>query len=135
MKVQVSTEIRNAISIVWNAYTHPIHIVNWNFASTDWCCPKANLDLRENGKFLYRMQARDGTMGFDFSGCFTKIVPNKLLEYVLDDGRTVRVQFEEKNDWIAVCIDFDPETVNPIELQRDGWQAILNQFKKYIHKD
>lgn len=115
----------------WDYWTKPEHIVQWNAASDDWHTKHANVDLKQGGKFLSRMEARDGSVGFDFVGTFTKIVHGELLEYVMEDGRKVSVSFAKQDSGVIVTETFETETENPVEMQRDGWQAILNNFKKY----
>lgn len=130
--ITVRTDIKAPIYKVWNFLTLPSHIINWNFASNDWKCPWAKNDIREGGKFAWRMEAKDGSFGFDFGGQYTKVVPNKKLEYKLDDGREVKISFEEKDKHTIVTEIFEAETENPVDLQKTGWQAILNNFKKYV---
>jgi uncharacterized protein YndB with AHSA1/START domain len=116
---------------VWKFWTMPEHIVRWNNASDDWHTPRAENDLREGGKFLSRMEACDGSMGFDFEGIYEKVDLNKLIEYVLADGRKVRIIFFPDGERTKVVETFDAEETNSPELQKAGWQAILNNFKKY----
>ncbi len=129
--VTVKVEVPVALTEAWLYFTSPEHIVEWNFASTDWWCPFADSYLRVDGRFKYRMEAREGGMGFDFAGTFTHIEPEKRLEYLLDDGRKVKVLFADKNGLVTIVEDFEPENTNSIELQRLGWQAILNNFATY----
>lgn len=131
-KIQIATEIAAPINQVWTAYNFPCHIVQWNFASEDWHSPSAKNELESGGSFSYRMEAKDGSMGFDFEGVFQEVRANELLTYVLGDGREVRVQFEEKEALTQVRIDFEPEEMYSEELQRQGWQAILDNFKKHV---
>jgi uncharacterized protein YndB with AHSA1/START domain len=105
--------------------------MQWNNASDDWHTPSATSDLKEGGKFTSRMEAKDGSFGFDFGGTFTKVVPQKNLEYVIGDGRKVSVKFEEQDGKILITETFEAEGQNPIEMQQQGWQAILDNFKKY----
>lgn len=116
---------------VWDYYTKPEHIVNWNFASDDWCCPSAKNDLKVGGKYKARMEAKDGSFGFDFTATYTNIIPGKEISYNLDDGRKVTSLFENSAGQTKVTTTFEAETSNPVDMQRDGWQAILNNFKKY----
>ena len=113
------------------SYTRSEHIVKWNQASDDWHCPTAENDLQPGGRFSYRMEARDGSAGFDFSGAFDEVTPNQSLSYTMDDGRKAYIQFNEGDQSAEVTITFDPEDQNSVELQREGWQAILQSFKRY----
>lgn len=131
-KIIVITRIKSETEQVWNGWTMPEHIIKWNFAADDWHCPKATCDFRVGGKFLWRMEARDGSFGFDFSGTYTKIKFPDLLEYKLDDDRNVSVSFEKTGDEILVTEIFEAENENPVELQEAGWQMILDNFKKHI---
>lgn len=128
----VRTTINAPVQKVWEYWTSPEHITRWNFASNDWHTPKAENDLREGGKFLSRMEARDGSIGFDFSGKYSKIEQHKLIEYILDDDRKVQVRFEQDVNKTTVTEIFEGEQENSVELQEKGWQAILDNFKKYI---
>ena len=119
------------IEALWDSYTNPDKITNWNFANDDWRCPWAKVDLREGGSFSSRMEAKDGSFGFEFGGIYQKIETNKLLEYIMEDGRTVEVNFSRREGISEVIQKFMPENENSYYLQRDGWQAILNNFKKY----
>ncbi len=116
---------------VWTLWTEPKHIMQWNSASPDWHTPRAMSDLREGGTFTSRMEAKDGSMGFDFGGTYTKVVPAKKLEYTMGDGRTVSVSFDAQGNKTKVTEVFVAETQNPVEMQRSGWQSILDNFKKY----
>lgn len=129
--ITVSTFIPKPISLVWNRWTQAEHIVHWNFASEDWCCPSAINDVFVDGRFSWRMEAKDGSFGFDFTGRYTHIEEHKRLEYTLDDDRKVRVQFNELPNGIELVETFEAESENSIELQTLGWQAILDNFKKY----
>lgn len=117
---------------VWKCWTSPSDIVQWNAASEDWHTPRASNDLRVGGRFSYRMEARDGTMGFDFEGTYTGIEPGKLIEYTMDDDRKVWIQFSESDEGILVEESFEAEDIHTAELQREGWQAILDRFKRYV---
>jgi uncharacterized protein YndB with AHSA1/START domain len=131
MKVTVETAVLAPIDIVWRAYTTPEDIVQWNAASDDWHTTRAEVDLREGGAFSSRMEAKDGSQGFDFSGTYTRIVPQRLIEYAFGH-RTGQVEFNETSDGVRVRVSFDPETTFPIEQQRAGWQAILNNFARHV---
>lgn len=130
-KITVSANIMAPLNLVWEKWNNPEHIVHWSFANNDWHTPHASNDLREGGSFTSRMEAKDGSMGFDFAGVYTKIIPLKTIEYTMEDGRTVQIQFEETQDGTTVTETFDAESTNPAELQKMGWQAILDNFKRY----
>ena len=128
----VKTNIRAPLDKVWDAFNKPEHIVNWNFASDDWHCPKSEIDFREGGQMVTTMAAKDGSFAFDFTATFDKISPNELVEYTIADGRKVIVTFSEENGIVTVQEDFEAESMNPEEMQQAGWQAILDNFKKYV---
>src|SRR4051812_41568436 len=109
---------------IWDYFTEPQHIVGWNFASDDWYCPTATNDFQEGGTFNFRMQARDGSTGFNLIGTYDDIVPHELIEYTLSDGRSVTVSFDTQANNTFISIDVEPEDQNPIEMQQNGWQAI-----------
>ncbi|MCF2443482.1 SRPBCC family protein [Dyadobacter sp. CY345] len=117
---------------VWEFWTEPQHITKWTFASDDWHAPYAENDLRIDGKFKTTMAAKDGSMSFDFEGVYTDVQTYKLIQYVLGDGREVSISFDSEDNVTTVTETFDPESENSIELQRDGWQAILDNFKNYV---
>lgn len=129
-KITISTKVNVSIDQAWKVFTSPSSIVKWNFASQDWCCPRASIELCEGGLFNYRMESRDGKFGFDFSGTFTLVVPGSRIDYVLGDERTVSVEFRKVGESTEVIETFDAETDNSLELQRNGWQAILDNFKR-----
>ena len=131
MKITVTTVVRAPLAEVWRAYTTPDDIKAWNAASSDWHTTQAEVDLRVGGKFCSRMEAKDGSFGFDFAGEYTKVIPQQLIEYVFDE-RNVSVNFTESSDGILVKVSFDPESIHPEEQQREGWQSILNNFAKYV---
>jgi uncharacterized protein YndB with AHSA1/START domain len=131
MKITVTTTIAASMAEVWRAYTTPDDIKAWNAASDDWHTTHAEVDLRVGGKFCSRMEAKDGSFGFDFAGEYTKLIPHQLIEYVFDE-RKVSVNFTEGSDDVLVKVSFDPETIHPEEQQREGWQAILDNFAKYV---
>jgi uncharacterized protein YndB with AHSA1/START domain len=131
MFIDIQTQIKAPLSRIWAYWTDPLHIVCWNFASTDWHTPRAANDLRVGGKFSYRMESKDGKTGFDMWGVYTNIAAGEKLEYELGDGRKVSVIFEMQGDTITIKQSFEPESENSIELQRTGWQAILDNFKVY----
>ncbi len=129
--VTVEATINAPVEIVWQLWTLPEHITKWNNASDDWHTPRAENDLRTGGKFLSRMEARDGSFGFDFSGVYDEVKTNERITYTLDDERKVNITFINEGNTTKVVESFEAESENPIEMQRGGWQAILNNFKKY----
>ncbi|MEY2963317.1 MAG: hypothetical protein RL754_578 [Bacteroidota bacterium] len=128
--ILISTLVNQEISKVWEAQTKPEHITGWNFAHESWHCPHASVDLRVGGTYVARMEARDGSFGFDFEAVYTEIDPEKSFVYEFG-GRRAHYRFSPQDGGTAVHIEFDPETENSIEDQRNGWQAILNNFKDY----
>ena len=130
-RVTVETTIKAGIEDVWNFWVRPEHITKWNTATPDWHCPKAENDLRDGGKFSCRMEARDGSIGFDFGGTYDEVKIYELIRYTMGDGRKVEVLFREKDGETTVTETFDAEDQNSIELQRSGWQSIMDNFKKY----
>jgi uncharacterized protein YndB with AHSA1/START domain len=118
----------------WTNYTEPKHITQWNFASEDWCCPAASNDLVVGGKFSWRMEAKDGSFGFDFAGEFTEIVLLEKLKYVFMDQREAEISLSDLPEGTLVKIVFDAENENSLELQQSGWQSILNNFKSHTEK-
>lgn len=131
MSIQVETIVRAPLEAVWRAYTSPDDIRQWNAASDDWHTTSATVDLREGGAFSSRMEARDGGGGFDFAGTYTRIEPHALIEYTFG-GRHARVEFRDGENGVTVRVSFDPEPDNPLEMQRDGWQAILDSFARHV---
>lgn len=131
-RLKIEAEIKAPVSKVWEYWTSPEHIVNWNFASDDWCCPRAKNDLRVGGKYSARMEAKDGSFGFDFNTVYDTVETNKLIGYTMEDGRVAITDFEDLGDGTRVTTHFDAEEQNPVEIQQQGWQAILNNFKKYV---
>lgn len=131
MKITVETLVNAPLTKVWSAYVTPADIVKWNTASDDWHTTKATVDLREGGVFSSRMEAKDGSFGFDFAGTYTKIVPEKRIEYSFGD-RAGTVEFLPGANGVTVRVTFDGETTNSEEQQRQGWQAILNNFAKHV---
>jgi uncharacterized protein YndB with AHSA1/START domain len=129
--ITVETVINAPINSVWKKWTNPDDIVKWNNASDDWHTTRAENDLKVGGKFLSRMEAKDGSMGFDFSGTYNTIKPNEIIEYTADDNRKVKVHFFDGDDKTTIIEVFEAENENPIEMQKLGWQSILNNFKKY----
>jgi uncharacterized protein YndB with AHSA1/START domain len=131
MKISVETTIAAPIEQVWRAYTTPEDIKQWNAASDDWHTTTATVDLRVGCAFSSRMEAKDGSMGFDFAGIYTKIVEHKLIEYSFGD-RSARVEFADGPKGVRVCITFDSEATHSIEQQREGWQSILKNFTRHV---
>lgn len=132
MKITVETVVKAKPDRVWDAWNNPADITQWNNASDDWHTTQAAVDLREGGKFVSRMEAKDGSEGFDFEGIFTRVVPQQTIEYRMADGREVKVEFVERADGVVVKETFDPENENTPELQRQGWQAILDNFSRHV---
>lgn len=130
--ITVQNNINAPIETVWECWTNPVHITKWNNASDDWHTPYAENDLRTGGRFKSTMASKDGTMSFDFEGEYTLVEQNKAIEYVMADGRKVGISFAATPSGVDVIESFDPETENSEEMQRVGWQAILNNFKKYV---
>ncbi len=130
-QIKIEVSIEENMEKVWEYWTKPEHITKWNHASEDWLCPSAENDLKEDGKFVYRMEAKDGSFGFDFSGTYKEVNPKKKLVYEIEDGRMVTILFSEEDNTTTIKQTFEPETENSKEMQKEGWQAILNTFKKY----
>lgn len=130
-KITVETGVKAPIAKVWRAYTTPAEIKQWNTASADWHTTKAAVDLRTGGQFSSRMEAKDGSTGFDFAGTYTKVVENELIEYSLG-GRSAQVQFVPGKDDVTVRVTFDAEATHPVEMQRGGWEAILQNFATHV---
>lgn len=133
-KVHIEAKISAPLTKVWSFWTEPQHITQWNFASSEWHCPQATNDLRAGGKYCARMEAKDGSFGFDFEAVYDEVIPQKKLEYTLGDARKVITTFEKVGDATQVTTVFDAETQNSIDMQRQGWQAILNNFKKHVEE-
>ncbi|MCB1449204.1 MAG: SRPBCC family protein [Nitratireductor sp.] len=131
MKITVEKHVTAPIGNVWSAYTTPADIMQWNAASDDWHTTAATVDLREGGAFSSRMEAKDGSFGFDFAGTYTKIVPQRLIEYDFGD-RKAQVEFLPDADGVTVRVAFDAESEHPVEKQREGWQAILDNFARHV---
>ena len=131
--ITVRAVINAPVEQVWKLYTEPEHVMKWNNASNDWHTPRAENDLKVGGKFLYRMEAKDGSSGFDFDGTYEQVKTNELIVYSISDGRKVEAIFTKNdNARTILATTFEPESTYSIEMQRDGWQAILNNFKKYV---
>jgi uncharacterized protein YndB with AHSA1/START domain len=133
MKITIETRVKSSIDAVWQAWNSPEDIKQWNAASEDWHTTSSSVDLREGGTFSARMEAKDGSFGFDFAGTYTRVVPRKLIEYRLGDAREVRVEFVEEAGGVLVRETFDAESQNSAQMQRQGWQAILDNFARHVH--
>lgn len=130
-KISISATVKASKQVVWSCYTDPAHIVNWNFASDDWHCPRAENNLTAGGKYAVFMEAKDGSFGFNLEAVYSNIVVGDSFVYLMADGREVSMALSSIGDDTRIDIDFDAESLNPVDLQRQGWQAILNNFKKY----
>jgi uncharacterized protein YndB with AHSA1/START domain len=131
-KLIVETTISAPIEKIWAYWTQPSHIEKWNHASEDWHTPHAENDPRTGGKFLFRMEAKDGSFGFDFTGTYDQVKEHELIAYSIGDGRKVEVVFSPQGHSTNIVSTFEAENMNPVEMQQAGWQAILNNFKKYV---
>lgn len=129
--IKVQTTVKAPLAEVWHAYTSGDDIVQWNAASDDWHTTRAEVDLRVGGAFLYRMEAKDGSFGFDFGGTYTQVVPEQMLEYEFG-GRTARVDFSDAPEGVTLVVTFEAEAEHSLEQQEEGWQAILTRFKTYV---
>jgi uncharacterized protein YndB with AHSA1/START domain len=129
--ITIKAVINAPVEKVWAYWSEPKHITAWCQASADWHAPYAENDLRTGGKFTTTMAARDGSMSFDFNGVYSNVEPNQLIEYIIEDGRKVSIRFSGKEKETEVVESFEAEGTNPVEMQRNGWQSILNNFKKY----
>jgi uncharacterized protein YndB with AHSA1/START domain len=129
--INIKTTLNAPVEKVWKIWSSPEHIIKWSSASEDWHTPKADNDLRPGGRFSSRMEARDGSMGFDFNGTYDVVKPHEKIGYTLDDGRKVDIYFRGHGDTTDIDQTFEPESTHPEEMQRAGWQAILDNFKKY----
>jgi|ERR1035437_1083963 uncharacterized protein YndB with AHSA1/START domain len=130
-KITVEATVNAPIEKVWSYWNSPEHITKWYFSADDWHATYAENELKVNGKFKTTMAARDGSFSFDFEGAYTNIQKNKLIEYTIPDGRKVSVSFSDNGNETKVTETFETETMNPIEMQKGGWQSILNNFKKH----
>lgn len=135
LKITVEASVLAPLNKVWNCWTEPEHIMQWNNASDDWHSPRAENDLRPGGKFLYRMEARDGSFGFDYGGVYDEVKPQKLISYTLGDGRKVKITFESTENVTRVVETFGAESTHSAELQKNGWQAIMNSFKRHVEQE
>jgi uncharacterized protein YndB with AHSA1/START domain len=132
MEIAIETTVDAPIERVWAAWVTPADIEHWNFANEEWCCPKATIDFVVGGKFIYRMETKDASMGFDFEGTFTSINPLSAIEYALADDRKVKIRFNQSASGVRVVETFDAEDEHSAELQRLGWQCILENFKRHV---
>jgi len=133
-KIKVEASIGAPTDKVWEFWNKPEHIVNWNFAADDWCCPSAENDLRKGGKYSARMEAKDGSFGFDFEAVYDEVIEGQRIAYTMPDGRQATTSFQSKDNATHISTVFDAEDQNPVEMQREGWQAILENFKRYVEK-
>jgi uncharacterized protein YndB with AHSA1/START domain len=133
-KITVSTIINADLKKVWDYYTNPVHITKWNFADTSWHCPSAENDFKVGGKYKARMEAKDGSSGFDFEAVYSEIIEGKEFTYKFG-SRTANIKFNSPGNQTEVIVTFDPENENPIEMQKSGWQSILNNFNKYVESN
>lgn len=132
--ITVKTRVNIPVERVWRYWTEPQHITQWNAASDDWHTTKAENNLEVGGRFVSRMEARDGSFGFDFGGTYTKIETHRLIEYTINDSRKVSVQFIQEGSTTQITEEFEAEDQNPVEMQQAGWQAIMDNFKKYVER-
>jgi uncharacterized protein YndB with AHSA1/START domain len=132
MKITIETLVKSDIDTVWAAWNNPEDIKQWNAASDDWHTTESRVDLRNGGTFSSRMEAKDGSMGFDFGGTYSNVVKNKRIEFAMDDEREVIVEFSVVGDGVKVTETFDAETQNSVEMQRNGWQSILDNFARHV---
>lgn len=134
-KITVQANIAQSPSNVWDYYTKPEHITKWNFASDEWQCPTASNDLRKGGQYYARMEAKDGSWGFDFEAIYNNVITGQTFTYTMSDGRQATTTFQRVGDNTEVTTTFDAENTNPLEMQKAGWQAILDNFKKYAQSN
>jgi len=130
-RITVEAIVNAPVGEVWRAYNTPEDIMQWNAAADDWHCPASSVDLREGGEFSSRMEAKDGSFGFDFAGTYTKIVEHERIDYAFGE-RSATVEFEPVGDAVRVRVSFDPENEYPLDQQREGWQAILSNFARHV---
>ena len=135
MKITVETVVQASLDKVWKAWNTPEDIIQWNAASDDWHTPRSSVDLRPGGKIWARMEARDGSMGFDFEGTYTSVIDREFIEFTMPDSRSVAVKFEEAHGAVKITETFDADNEYPIEMQREGWQSILENFKRYVERN
>lgn len=133
--ITIETVVKAPVEKVWKYWSDPEHITKWATASDDWHAPYADNDLRQDGKFKTTMAAKDGSFSFDFEGVYTNVQPNKLIEYVMSDGRKVKIVFSVNGNETRITETFDPESENPLDMQREGWQSILDNFRKHTESN
>lgn len=133
--ITIEASINAPVEKAWEFWTKPGHIVKWCYASDDWHTPRAENDLRVGGKFSSRMEAKDGSMGFDFGGVYDAVEEHKFIEYTIGDGRKVQVHFDSSGNATKITESFEAEDTNPVEMQRGGWKAILTNFKNYAEQN
>lgn len=133
--VTIESTINAPVAKVWEYWTKPEHVTKWNAASEDWHSPSGTNDLRVGGSFSYRMEAKDGSFGFDFGGVYDAVTPNEYIEFTMGDGRSVKVNFESTGNTTKVVESFDAEDEHPVDFQKAGWQSILDNFKKYTENN
>lgn len=133
--ITVEATVNAPVLKVWKFWTSPEHIINWNNASDDWHTPRAENDFRVGGSFLSRMEAKDGSFGFDFAGAYNEIKTHELIIYTLFDGRKVRIDFDTAGNATTIIESFEAESENSVEIQKYGWQSILNNFKRYVESN
>ena len=131
----INTTINAPVKKVWEMFNNPEHVIKWNNPSPDWHTPKAENDLREGGNFIYRMEAKDGSFGFDFGGTYDEVKAHERIAYTLGDGRKVDADFKEEGDVTHIVENFEAETQNTLEMQQAGWQGILDNFKSYVESN
>ena len=134
MKITIETIVKADIEAVWNAWNNPDHIKQWNAASDDWHTTASTVDLQVGGKFSSRMEAKDGSMGFDFEGTYTRVIEKELIEYVLGDDRPVSISFHQEGGRVRIVETFEAEDEHSAEQQRQGWQAILDNFARHVEE-
>ena len=134
MKITVETVVKAPLNQIWSAWSNPDDIVQWNSPHESWHTTRSAVDLREGGQFSARMEARDGSGGFEFEGTYTRVVPEQNIDFRMSDGREVSVEFVEQKDGVLVRETFDAETQNSVEMQRNGWQAILDNFGRHVER-
>lgn len=132
--ITVEATVQAPVDKVWELWTSPRHIIEWNQASADWCTTRAENDLVKGGRFSSRMEARDGSAGFDFSGVYDEVKPQEFIAYTIGDGRKVQVSFRETDGTTHIVETFEAEQTHSLQMQRDGWQAILDSFKRYAER-
>lgn len=130
--IKIETQINSSLENVWNCWTTPEHIMNWNFAGDDWHCPAVRIDLVVGGSFTFTMAARDASFQFDFEGTYTEVIAQGRINILLADGRLWNTTFEEVDGGVKVIEEFEAENQNPEDMQRMGWQMILDRFKNYV---